>query len=137
MLFLHRFLSLVALLSVSVASKSRQPPLTVPACSSSTAAGHVAVTPRLRSSEARSVAPQNWARAILRGGGGGRHGSSPSSSTTSKTGREDGPLRVFCNTIREARRHLAAAAAARSASIFLMFPVDTIKVRCFLVLAPL
>jgi hypothetical protein len=41
----------------------------------------------------------------------------------------DGPFQLFCRTIMEARRHLAAAAAARSTSIFLMFPVDTIKVR--------
>ncbi|KAL7558738.1 hypothetical protein ACA910_010894 [Epithemia clementina (nom. ined.)] len=46
------------------------------------------------------------------------------STTTSK-----GPLQVFVDTVLEARRHLAAAAAARSTSVFLMYPVDTIKTR--------
>lgn len=40
-----------------------------------------------------------------------------------------GPLLLFLNTIKEARRHLAAAAVARSVSIFAMYPVDTIKTR--------
>lgn len=33
------------------------------------------------------------------------------------------------STIKEARRHLSAAAVARSISIFTMYPVDTIKTR--------
>lgn len=41
---------------------------------------------------------------------------------------EKGPLQLFVDTIKDARRHLAAAAVARSSSIFLMYPVDTIKV---------
>jgi hypothetical protein len=41
----------------------------------------------------------------------------------------EGPLILFLNTIKEARRHLAAAAVARSVSIFSMYPVDTIKTR--------
>jgi hypothetical protein len=41
----------------------------------------------------------------------------------------EGPLVLFLNTIKEARRHLAAAAVARSVSIFSMYPVDTIKTR--------
>lgn len=41
----------------------------------------------------------------------------------------DGPLRIFVKTIKEARRHLVAAAVARSVSIFSMYPVDTIKTR--------
>ena len=40
-----------------------------------------------------------------------------------------GPLMLFLSTIKEARRHLAAAALARSVSIFAMYPVDTIKTR--------
>lgn len=40
-----------------------------------------------------------------------------------------GPIRMFVNTVKEARRHLAAAAVARSVSIFAMYPVDTIKTR--------
>jgi len=40
-----------------------------------------------------------------------------------------GALQIFVSTIKEARRHLAAAAVARSVSIFAMFPVDTIKTR--------
>ena len=34
-----------------------------------------------------------------------------------------GPLQVFLNTIKESRRHLAAAAVARCVSIYGMFPV--------------
>lgn len=37
-------------------------------------------------------------------------------------------IQVFVSTIRNARHHLAAAAVARSVSIFSMYPVDTIKV---------
>lgn len=41
----------------------------------------------------------------------------------------DGPLKVFIETIKESRKHLAAAGVARCVSIFGMFPVDTIKTR--------
>ena len=41
--------------------------------------------------------------------------------------RKDGPLQVFVNTVKESKRHLAAAAAARSVSIFGMFPVGKLK----------
>jgi hypothetical protein len=34
-----------------------------------------------------------------------------------------GPLQSFIGTVKESRRHLAAAAAARCVSIFTMFPV--------------
>lgn len=40
-----------------------------------------------------------------------------------------GPIETFVRTIKEARRHLAAAAVARAVSIFGMYPVDTIKTR--------
>jgi hypothetical protein len=40
-----------------------------------------------------------------------------------------GPIGIFVQTIREAKRHLIAAAVARSVSIFGMYPVDTIKTR--------
>jgi hypothetical protein len=40
----------------------------------------------------------------------------------------NGPFQTFKRTIMESRRHLAAAAVARSTSIFLMYPMDTIKV---------
>ncbi|GKZ00127.1 hypothetical protein MPSEU_000966100 [Mayamaea pseudoterrestris] len=43
--------------------------------------------------------------------------------------RNDGPLQTFVRTIQDSKRHLIAAACARSSSIFLMFPVDTIKTR--------
>ena len=42
---------------------------------------------------------------------------------------KDGPLQTFVNTIKNAKRDLAAAAVARCVSIFLMFPVDTVKTR--------
>jgi len=44
-------------------------------------------------------------------------------------GGKEGPLSLFVSTIKEARRHLAAAAVARSVSIFTMYPVDTLKTR--------
>ena len=37
-------------------------------------------------------------------------------------------MSTFVKTIMDARRHLVAAAVARSTSIFAMYPVDTIKV---------
>jgi hypothetical protein len=40
----------------------------------------------------------------------------------------DGSLQTFVRTLKDARRHLAAAAAARTTSIFAMYPVDTFKV---------
>jgi solute carrier family 25 S-adenosylmethionine transporter 26 len=43
--------------------------------------------------------------------------------------REDGPLQIFTKTVLDARRHLAAAAVARSTSIFVMYPIDAIKTR--------
>lgn len=39
------------------------------------------------------------------------------------------PLRVFVQTIQNAKRHLVAAAAARGTSIVTMYPLDTFKVR--------
>jgi hypothetical protein len=42
--------------------------------------------------------------------------------------KEKNALNVFLATIRDAKNHLAAAAVARSVSIFAMYPVDTIKV---------
>lgn len=39
------------------------------------------------------------------------------------------PWTVFLRTIKDARRHLVAAAVARSTSIFAMYPVDTFKTR--------
>lgn len=34
-----------------------------------------------------------------------------------------GPFRTFVSTVKEGRRHLAAAAVARAVSIFAMYPV--------------
>lgn len=48
--------------------------------------------------------------------------------TSAVAAAKNGPLQTFKRTIIESRRHLAAAAVARSSSIFLMYPVDTIKV---------
>lgn len=59
----------------------------------------------------------------FRGGGGGRKNVGGGVKATG-----EGPLQVFARTIKDSRRHLAAAAAARSTSIFAMYPVDTIKV---------
>jgi hypothetical protein len=46
-----------------------------------------------------------------------------------QTIKDAGPLKLFTQTIKDARRHLAAAGVARCVSIFVMYPVDTIKVR--------
>lgn len=43
--------------------------------------------------------------------------------------RGSGSMGTFVKTIMDARRHLVAAAVARSTSIFAMYPVDTIKTR--------
>jgi len=40
-----------------------------------------------------------------------------------------GVLKTFTKTIGESKKHLAAAAVARSISVFAMFPVDTLKTR--------
>jgi len=45
-----------------------------------------------------------------------------------ENGNETG-LQIFLDTIRESRKHLAAAGVARCISILAMFPVDTIKTR--------
>jgi hypothetical protein len=74
------------------------------------------------------AASQVWER-IVRGGGRGAPAPAVSQPARKGNGAGGGPFQVFCRTILDARRHLAAAAAARSTSIFLMFPVDTIKVR--------
>jgi Mitochondrial carrier protein len=42
---------------------------------------------------------------------------------------KNGPVQIFVRTVLDARRHLVAAAVARSTSIFAMYPVDTIKTR--------
>eukprot|EP00588_Corethron_pennatum_P018752 CAMPEP_0194304588 /NCGR_PEP_ID=MMETSP0171-20130528/2304_1 /TAXON_ID=218684 /ORGANISM="Corethron pennatum, Strain L29A3" /LENGTH=372 /DNA_ID=CAMNT_0039055919 /DNA_START=26 /DNA_END=1144 /DNA_ORIENTATION=+ len=39
------------------------------------------------------------------------------------------PITVFLRTVAGARRHLAAAAVARATSIFVMYPMDTVKTR--------
>lgn len=39
------------------------------------------------------------------------------------------PVRSIVNTVKESKRHLTAAAVARCTSIFIMYPVDTIKTR--------
>jgi hypothetical protein len=42
------------------------------------------------------------------------------------------PIQSFVATIKDSRRHLAAAAVARCVSIFGMYPMDTIKVSMYL-----
>lgn len=53
----------------------------------------------------------------------------PTASRSKNAVPKKGPLQVFVSTVQEARRHLAAAAAARSTSVFFMYPVDCIKTR--------
>jgi len=57
-----------------------------------------------------------------------RRANVPLSSSSSPTSSL-GPLQTFCKTINDSRRHLAAAAAARCTSIFIMYPIDTLKTR--------
>ena len=69
---------------------------------------------------------------VVRGGGRdpvkGRHRTAATKTTTPISSC---PLLLhdFLQTIRNAKRHLASAAIARSTSIFAMYPVDTIKTR--------
>jgi len=61
---------------------------------------------------------------------GGSNGLSHTSTVAPGGAQEsDSPLKLFVRTIKDARRHLVAAAAARTISIVAMYPVDTIKVR--------
>jgi Mitochondrial carrier protein len=75
---------------------------------------------------------------LMRGGGQGgklQHRSTAATVTSSSTctggggGSGGGPWKLFCQTILDARRHLTAAAIARSTSIFAMYPADAIKTR--------
>lgn len=45
------------------------------------------------------------------------------------TSSNSSPMQTFVETILNARRHLMAAAVARSTSIFIMYPADVIKTR--------
>jgi hypothetical protein len=53
-------------------------------------------------------------------------------NTAPRSGGTSSPFQTFLSTIRESRKHLAAAAVARSVSIIGMYPVDTIKVHNFI-----
>jgi hypothetical protein len=61
---------------------------------------------------------------------GGTKDDGPPLKPFPQTLKDDGPIKLFTQTIKDARRHLAAAGIARCISIFAMYPVDTIKVRC-------
>ena len=50
-------------------------------------------------------------------------------ATINQGGGVAGPIGVFLKTIKDSKRHLIAAAVARTVSIFGMYPVDTIKTR--------
>jgi len=67
---------------------------------------------------AASSAGQNRLPFLPRGG-----------AAAAATRRGGGAMENFVQTIMDARRHLVAAAVARSTSIFFMYPVDTIKTR--------
>jgi len=66
-------------------------------------------------------------------GGGSRAATSSSTagspSSSPSRDADGGPLQIFSRTILDARRHLAAAAVARTTSIFAMYPVDSFKTR--------
>eukprot|EP00559_Dactyliosolen_fragilissimus_P006236 CAMPEP_0184871420 /NCGR_PEP_ID=MMETSP0580-20130426/40710_1 /TAXON_ID=1118495 /ORGANISM="Dactyliosolen fragilissimus" /LENGTH=421 /DNA_ID=CAMNT_0027374077 /DNA_START=227 /DNA_END=1492 /DNA_ORIENTATION=- len=63
----------------------------------------------------------------IRGGAAANNNNNKAASIHSLSGF--GPIQTFLQTLRDARKHLAAAAVARSVSIFGMYPVDTIKTR--------
>ena len=46
-----------------------------------------------------------------------------------RSGTNRSPMQIFLETILNSRRHLMAAAVARSTSIFIMYPADVIKTR--------
>jgi Mitochondrial carrier protein len=46
-----------------------------------------------------------------------------------RTSSKSSPMQTFMETILNSRRHLMAAAVARSTSIFIMYPADVIKTR--------
>lgn len=77
-----------------------------------------------------TVAAGSWARPKLYGRGVAIGSSDvvPGGAKKAVAAEPASPLRLFLKTIQDARRHLAAAAAARSVSIFAMYPIDTIKV---------
>jgi solute carrier family 25 S-adenosylmethionine transporter 26 len=66
---------------------------------------------------------------LLRGGGARLRKDAITVSPKPQQPNDNGPIQTFVRTIQDAKRHLIAAAAARSSSIFLMYPVDTIKTR--------
>jgi solute carrier family 25 S-adenosylmethionine transporter 26 len=66
--------------------------------------------------------------ASWRGGDGSMITAGKKTKTTTSVPK-DGPLQIFTKTVLDARRHLAAAAVARSTSIFVMYPIDAIKTR--------
>jgi Mitochondrial carrier protein len=82
-------------------------------------------------SAAAAAMPTTTTTALLRGGGpGGLLQRSASTATdTTRASCGVGPWQLFCQTILDARRHLTAAAIARSTSIFAMYPADAIKTR--------
>lgn len=75
--------------------------------------------------------PSLLPRFVPRGGGGGtrRQQLPPPLLHEGGEGSSSGPMEIFVRTVRDARRHLCAAAAARCVSIFGMYPMDTIKTR--------
>jgi hypothetical protein len=54
---------------------------------------------------------------------------SSNTGTSTSIPLKKGPLQMFVQTILDSRRHLIAAAVARSTSIFIMYPADVIKTR--------
>ena len=68
-----------------------------------------------------SVSSSNAALAV--------RGGKKNSVVENENENETGPFQIFLDTIRESRKHLAAAGVARCISILAMFPVDTIKTR--------
>mmetsp|Transcript_12434 Transcript_12434/g.36633 ORF Transcript_12434/g.36633 Transcript_12434/m.36633 type:complete len:371 (-) Transcript_12434:270-1382(-) len=88
------------------------------------ALGGAAASSAVPSRRALPLVPSILPRFVPRGGGASRKHLSLLHEE-----EEVGPMEVFLRTVRDARRHLCAAAAARCVSIFGMYPMDTVKTR--------
>ncbi|KAL7484843.1 hypothetical protein ACHAW6_010454 [Cyclotella cf. meneghiniana] len=76
-----------------------------------------------------SASHTSASHAALLARGGAKSTAASKATETASSPSANGILKTFLQTVSSARSHLAAAAAARGASIFAMYPIDTIKTR--------
>ncbi|KAL3789285.1 hypothetical protein HJC23_000351 [Cyclotella cryptica] len=112
-------LSLAILLAILAPSKAIPlSPLPHRPTATHTAASHVALVAR-GGGKSTTAASRIQAAAAT----------TTTTATTTSPSSIQGILQTFLQTVSSARSHLAAAAAARATSIFVMYPIDTIKTR--------